>query len=271
MNKNEILTLWISVGAAIFAVILIYSYTQEKSAQISKTFGAQTLVVVAAEDINEMQTVQENMVELKQVPESFVQPGFVNQMEDIVGLVALAPISKGEQVLRNKIIKPGLETGLSLQVSPGKRAITLPVDEVRGVAHLIKPGDRVDLLVALDKSSGSRSGGQKRYIKTLLQDVIILATGIRISNELPRIHEEIGGEDFIKNLRTENKFSTITIESDPREVQNLVYILSTNPNSIFLSLRHPTDNGKFNLRPAELVHVLGQKTNLPARTPASRK
>ena len=241
MGKNETLTLWISVGAALFAVMLIYSYIQQKSKEITKTFGVRTSVVVATSDVNEMETVQENMVELKQIPESFAQPGFAKQIEDVVGLVALSPISKGEQVLRNKVIKPGPETGLSLQISPGKRALALPVDEIKGVSRLLKPGDRIDIITALDMGEGM---SKKKYIKTILQDVVILASGMDIVNELPRIYEEVGEQGYVKNLRTENKFSTITVEVSPREVQSLVYILSTNPNSLFFSLRHPSDNSK---------------------------
>ena len=254
MNKNETLTLWISVGAAIFAVTLLYSYTQEKTAEISKVFGVQTSVVVAVDLIQEMQTVQENMVELRQIPEKFVQPGYARRIEEIVGLVALAPINKGEQILKNKVIKPGPEIGLSLQVSPGKRAVTIPIDETRAVARLLKPGDRVDLVAALDLSAGV---AQKRYIKTILQDVVILATGLQIVNELPRIHEEIGGEDFIKNLRAENTFSSVTIELRPEEAQKLIYILSTNPGSLFLTLRHPSDNSHIKLKQVDMSDILG--------------
>lgn len=267
MGKNETLTLWISVGAALFAVILIYSYTQEKSAEIAKTFGVQTSVVMATQHINEMETVQENMVELKQIPESFVQPGFAKNIEDVVGLVALSPIGKGEQVLQNKVIKPGPETGLSLQISPGKRALTLPVDEVRGVGHLLKPGDHIDIITALDMGEGVT---KQRYIKTLLQDVIILASGKEIVNELPRLYEEVGSQGYIKNLRTENKFSTITVEVSPREAQRLVYILSTNPGSLFFSLRHRSDNSPVALSHTSLSNLFGASAPRPARQPATK-
>ena len=258
MRKNETLTLWISVGAALFAVLLIYSYTQKKSAEIAETFGVQTSVVVVVNDINEMETVQENMVELKQIPESFVQPGYAKQIEDVVGLVALSPIRKGEQILRNKVIKPGPETGLSLQISPKKRALTLPVDEVRGVAYLLKPGDRIDIITALDVGEGV---SKQRHIKTLLQDVVILAVGKEIVNELPRLYEEVGNQGYIKNLRSENKFSTITVEVGPRDAQRLVYILSTNPSSLFFSLRHPSDNEKPTLIHSGLSSLFG--ANMP--------
>ena len=155
MNKKETLSLWISIGAGVFAAFLVFSYTQEKTKNISKLFGKQTSVVVASQGIYEMQTVQENMVELVEIPEKFVQPGYARQLEDVVGLVALAPINQGEQMLQNKVILPGPETGLSLQVSPGKRALSVPVNKVRAVSHLLKPGDRVDLLVAVNLNVGT--------------------------------------------------------------------------------------------------------------------
>ena len=264
MNKKETLSFWISVAAGLFSAFLIFSYTQEKTKQISKVFGVQSSVVVAKQVIFEMQTVQEDMVELVQIPEKFVQPGHAKQIEDVVGLVALAPINKGEQVLKNKVILPGPETGLSLQVSPGKRAISIPINKTRAVSRLLKPGDRVDMLTAIDLQTGT---SQKRYIKALMQDVVILATGMRVVSELPRVHEEIGGESYIKNLRKETDFDTITIEATPEETQKIVYLLSTDPQSIFFTLRHPSDNEVLLLRQIQLADVLGGGVT---RQPASQ-
>ena len=254
MNKNETLTLWISIFAGVFAAFLIFSYTQEKTKEISKVFGVQTVVVKAVTPINEMQTIQEDMVELVEIPEKFVQPGYARQIEDVVGSVALAPINKGEQILGNKVILPGPETGLSLQVSPGKRAITIPINDQRAVGRLLKPGDRVDMVVAVDLNTGV---SQKRYIKTLMQDIVILATGLSVVNELPRLHEEIGGQDYIHNLRTKSDFSHVTIEATPADTQKIIYLLSTDPESIYFILRHPSDNSTLTLRQTELADVLG--------------
>jgi len=74
MNKNESRTLWISVIAAVFAVFLLYSYTQEKSAQLTEKFGAMKKVVIAKQDIYEMQTIDETMLEIVERPIDFVEP-----------------------------------------------------------------------------------------------------------------------------------------------------------------------------------------------------
>lgn len=258
MNQNETRTLWISVGAALFAVFLLYSYTQEKSAELTKKFGAKGQVVIARVDINEMETIDETMLEIRERPLDFIQPGAVNDPELAVGQVALAPIKKEEQILESKIMRPGPVTGLSLQVSPSKRAVTIPIDDMRGVGRLMKPGDRIDLIAALDVGQGAQ---QKREVKTIMQDVVILATGLRIANELPRLHERVGRDDYIKNLRSDTTFATITIEASPQEAQDLIFILSTSPGSLFATLRHPSDHTKRNMPVSTIESVLGKVNN----------
>ena len=264
MNKNETLTLWLSIGTAVFAVFLLYSYTQEKSAQISKKFGAMTSVVTAVRNIGEMETINDSMIQLEEYPSSFVQPEAILTMEEAIGLVALAPISGSEQLMKTKITRPGPTTGISLQVSPTKRALTIPIDEMRGVAKLLKPGDRIDIVAALDVKDGIN---QKRQIKTIMQDVVILATGIKVVSELPRVFEEISGESFIRNIRSATDFNTITIEADPKAIQSLVYVLSTSPGALFLSLRHPSDHHINSHLPISSLESLVGKGK--ARKPAS--
>lgn len=241
MNQNETRTLWLSVASALFAVFLLYSYTQEKSAELTKKFGAKANVVVATQDINEMETINETMLTIVERPIDFIEPKAINNPELAIGKVALAPIKEGEQILESKILKPGPATGLSLQVSPTKRALSLPVDEIRGVAKLLKPGDRIDIIAALDIGKGAK---QRREIKTIMEDINILATGVRITNELPRLYEKVGKLDYIKNLREDVSYTNITIEVTPKEAQKLIYIISTSPGSLFLTLRHPSDRKK---------------------------
>lgn len=270
MNQNETRTLWISVASALFAVFLLYSYTQEKSAELTKKFGAKQRVVVATQDINEMETVDETMLQIIEKPVDFIEPQAISDPELAVGMITLAPIRKDEQVLQSKLIKPGPVTGLSLQVSPTKRAVSIPINEVNGVAKLINPGDRIDIVAALDIGKGLN---QHREVKTLMQDVTVLATGPRVVNELPVLYEKMGKEDFIKNLRGDLNFNTITVEVSPEESQDLIYLLSTAQGSIFLTLRHPSDHAKRRFPESSIDSLLGKVSqdmmNLQQRAPAS--
>ena len=55
-------------------------------------------------------------------------------------------------------------------------------------------------------------------------------------------------------------FTNITVETSPQEAQNLIYILSTAPGSLFITLRHPSDHAKKRLPASTLNSVLGKVT-----------
>lgn len=256
MDSNETKTLWISVGSALFAVFLLYSWSQEQKASVHKKFGSKIQVVVAAKDIPEMSPIDESMLEVTEVPEDFKQPQAFQNPEMIIGQMAAAPIKKGEQILDTKLLLPGKDTGLSMHVTPGKRALTIPIDDMRGAAKLIKPGDRVDLIVAVDVGSGL---DKKREVRTLMQDVPILAAGQNIVDTVPAQLEEDGKENYLlNNLRKVSNFTSVTIEGSPVEIQNLVYILSTNPGSLFTVLRNPNDRYINPLKTADANDVMGK-------------
>lgn len=266
MENNETKTLWISIGCALFAVFLLYSWSQEQKAAMHKKFGSKKQVVIAAKDITEMQPIDESMLEVADVPASFVQPKALQSPEVAIGQLAAAPIKKGEQILDTKLLLPGKDTGLSSQVTPGKRAITIPIDDMRGIARLIKPGDRIDLITALDSGAGM---DKKKEIRTIMQDVPVLATGQNIVDTVPAQLEEDGKDNYLlNNLRKVNNFGSITIEASPNEIQHLVVILSSNPAALFAVLRNPNDRY---INPMKIVDgddVLG-KVKAAARVPAT--
>jgi len=239
-GSNETRTLWISLGAGIFAAFLLYSYSQEKKAEYDKVYGAMKNVVIAKVDIAEMQTIDDTMLEVVQKPTDFLQPGATQDPEAAVGQVAASPIKKGEQILQTKLLQPGPDTGISLQVAPTKRAVTLPIDEVRGVAKLIRPGDRVDIIAAIDSGKGVN---QKREVSVIMQDVVVLATGVNVVNNIPRTFEIDAGSKNVNqiSLNGSTNYTTLTVETTPKEAQDLIFIQATASGSIYFTLRNPND------------------------------
>lgn len=240
MNSNEGRTLWVSLGSGIFAALLLYSYSQDKKKEYDGIYGKMVNVVVARVDISEMRTIDDTMLEVIQRPADFVEPGVMNDPETAVGQVAAVPIKKGEQVLNTKLLQPGPDTGISLQVAPTKRAVSLPVDEVRGVAKLIRPGDRIDIFAAVDSGRGLQ---QRREVSLIMQDVVVLATGLSIRNTIPRVFElDSSGKNITQiSLTGDSRYNTITVEATPKEAQDLIFLMTTNPGNIFLTLRNPSD------------------------------
>lgn len=240
MGSNETRNLWLSIAAGVFAAFLLYSWSQEKRAEYNKKYGSLKTVVIAKEDIAEMRTVYDTMLTTIERPSEFVDADAVSNPDEIVGNVAAVPIKKGQIIVKNALLTPGPDTGISLQIAPSKRAISIPVDEVRGVAKLVRPGDRIDILTAVDTGKGVN---QKREVQTLMQDVVVLATGVNVMNNIPRVFElDSSGKNLSQIALTgDTKYSTITIEANQKEAQDLVYILSTSPGNIYLTLRNPND------------------------------
>lgn len=240
MGTNETRNLWISIAAGVFATFMLYSYSQEKKAEYDKKFGSTKRVVIAKEDIGEMQTIYDTMLETEERPATFVQPDSITVPDEIIGNVAATPIKKGQSILKNNLLTPGPDTGISLQVAPSKRAVTISVDEVRAVAKLIHPGDRVDIIAAIDVGKGVN---QHREVSILMQDVVVLATGVSIVNNIPRTFElDSTGKTLTQTALTgDTRYTTITIEANPKEAQDLIYIQATSPGNIYFTLRNPND------------------------------
>lgn len=238
--NNDSKTLWLSLGAGLFAAFLLYSYSQEKKAEYDRAYGTMKAVVVAKKDIRELEDINESMIEVVQKPADFVQPGAISDPDQAIGQVAVATFKKGEQILETKLLQPGPETGIALQVSPGKRAVTLPVDEVRGVAKLIRPGDRIDIYTAVDTGKGVN---QRREVSLMMQDVVVLATGVNVVNNIPRtVQLDNNTKNVIQtNLTANTTYTSLTIEASPKEAQDLIYIYTTSPANIFFTLRNPND------------------------------
>lgn len=85
---------------------------------------------------------------------------------------ALGPIEMDEPILSAKVTGPGERPTLSALVEDNMRALTVPVDEVFGVAGFILPGDRVDVVLTRALKAGDPSTSQA---DVLVQNVKVLA------------------------------------------------------------------------------------------------
>ena len=94
--------------------------------------------------------------------------------------ITLAAIQSDEPILNSKITGPGQRASLSTLLGKDKRAITIRVDDVRGVAGFILPNDRVDVVLI---RQDSESGGRRDISDLLLQDVKVIAIDQIVSEQ----------------------------------------------------------------------------------------
>ncbi|OUR93108.1 Flp pilus assembly protein CpaB [Halobacteriovorax marinus] len=241
---------------ASFAMFMVYTYIEDEKTKIIKKYGKEKSVVIAKVDIKELELIDDSKVTVTSMPSNFVHEKAFKTIKEIQNTVATVPILKGEQITKPRVSWPDERSGLSRQVSIGKRAISIDITERASVGKLIKPGDRVDILAGIDYAGG-RKDLQK--MKTILQDVLILSTGKSITGNLPIIGVKTPRIIKKMKLNTYSDYGTVTLELDPYEVQKLVFILSYNAGSRpYLSLRNNTDKKPVRIKSTKLFDILGE-------------
>jgi len=168
---------------AVFAMMMVYTYIDDQKSALINQYGVPVTVVTAKEDIQELELIDDSKLIITTVPKNFLQPGSFRSIKDLENTIATVPILKGEQITGPRVTYPGSKTGLSRQIAVGKRAVAINITEKDAVGRLIKPGDRVDVLAAIDISQGARKDLQKT--RTILQDVLVLSTGMSMTNSIP--------------------------------------------------------------------------------------
>ena len=285
MNSKAMTLSLVMAGIAVFFVTSSVTSIEEEA---KKKFGDEITVLVAKVDIKEMDTILDGMIEPRSIPRRFVEPSavafntlvkedsndYAMEIKRVLGNVAIVPIKKGEQLSINKITEPNMRTGLAPQVAPGKRAISISAGEIESVGKLVKPGDRVDVIVVLNTQVGSGGDSSNaRIAKTFLQDAVILAVGRNITNNIARKIESDGpsGKMHIKSLNEFDGYSSVTLEVDPAQAQGLAVIMADSMNKIYLTLRNNDDTDRTNLGGIRKNDLLNNEIRMPAQQPTGNK
>lgn len=148
MNRARLLrTIVLPLLIAMMATAGLYQVVRSRTPGVTGPEVETLPVVVAQQEIPPRTIIRPEMVTLRQVPVSYVLPGSIRSLDASIGHVTLVPIAAGEMVLTSRITaqRPG-SAGLSFSIPPGKRALTLQVDEISGVAGFPQVGDSVDIL-----------------------------------------------------------------------------------------------------------------------------
>ncbi len=253
MNSRAFTLSLIIAGIAMF---MVYSHISTKEAEFIKKYGKLSPVVVAKVDIKELELIDESKITVINVPQNFLSPGHFKSVEELFSTVATVPLLKGEQITKPRITYPGDRTGLSRQVSVGKRAVAIRITDYQAVSKLIKPGDRVDVVALVDYAGGKKD---RMELKTILQDVLILSTGLNVTNSIPIVGYKTSTEIKALKLNTYSNYNTVTLELDPDDVQRLMFVASGGTaGKWYLSLRNNDDKERVNIRGTRLFDLLGE-------------
>ncbi len=178
---------------------------------------AMSTVVVAAQPLRFGMELSSAQLREAPWPTDALPPGSTQTIAEFLKgpekRVVIAAMDPNEPVLAGKVTGPGQRATLSAVIAPGMTAVSIPLSETQGVAGLVLPGDRVNIMLTrtLDKDQS--------FTDTLLQDVRVVAV------------------DQVMDQRTEKPLAirSATVEVMPQDAKRVA--LATSLGSLSLMLR----------------------------------
>ncbi|MGE4337169.1 MAG: Flp pilus assembly protein CpaB [Pigmentiphaga sp.] len=215
---------WLGLGLALFAGVAAAWVAQRHLQTLASDLQARhqtatRAVVVAAQDLAPGTRLQWEHLAVRQMPERWL-PADVLGPEDfpVIEHAALQhPVRRGDPLPWGYLAAPAER--FSTQLAAGRRAVTIPVDDINSLAGLLQPGDRIDLYVSFQHRG-------ERVTAPLLQGMRVLATG-----------RQQDGHDGLADVGV--RFATVTLDASPPEAVRL--IAAREQGTISAMLRHGGD------------------------------
>ncbi len=174
-NLRALMMLLIASAAGLTAVIFASRW------MMTQNTDATTKVVVATADIDLGQRISPEFVKTIDWPSGSVPPGTFHDVGKVDGRVLKESTMPGEPILEAKLSPQGTTGGLSAVIDPGKRAITVRVNDVIGVAGFALPGNYVDIIVNTQKDSNAQS--DQKISKIVLDHILVLAVAQEVGRD----------------------------------------------------------------------------------------
>jgi pilus assembly protein CpaB len=222
MRNTTAITIVVALAMGGGAAVLARSWLQLQTNALAANQPAGHVVVAAEPLAYGTVVTPDSIVEIPWYANTLPDGAFASKDDLLQGgrRTVLYPLKRGEPVLRSRITGAGQRASLAALLEDGKRAVTVRVDDVRGVAGFVLPGDFVDLVMIADEPSSKRQS----YSDILLEHLKVLAID-QIASE---------GEEKPTVARA------VTLEVTKEQAQKV--LLATNVGKLSLLLSRPNES-----------------------------
>ena len=190
MRRSNVLVLLIAIVMGGVAAFMARTWIM---AQATAPAPAGTIVVAATPLVFGAALTRDNLTEISWPAGQLPDGAFATKDEILKDgrRAVLSPVARAEPIIKTKITGPDQRASLSALLEDGKRAVTVRVDDVRGVAGFVLPGDRVDVL--LIRSVARPNGPAENISDVLLQHVKVLAVDqvVNERQEAPKVAQAV--------------------------------------------------------------------------------
>lgn len=173
MKPKQLALLAVALGCGLIAAIGINQLLGARHVEPTES-GLKLDVCIAKSKIGVGDTIKLENINLVPFPQENVPPDAITKLEDLQGRRAKSLIHPGVPILEGQLLAKG-EKGedVTEHIPVGMRLAPVRVDNVSGVAGLVKPGDHVDVVVHLRENQTLGLLSSKTI--TFLQNVKVLA------------------------------------------------------------------------------------------------
>jgi pilus assembly protein CpaB len=230
---------WLLLAAvfALMASLMALGWLKRQAASRLPSQAKSTLVVVAKTKVGPANLLSGGQLTTDVWHQEKIPSGTFGKVDQVAGRVTATSLMPGELVTENKLAPKGTVPGITALLSPNQRAMTVKVDEASGVAGFLVPGDRVDVVVIVDKGPYDKDP----LAKLLLQNLKVLGTGQKMENR-PGDKPQI--------------VPTVTLEVTPEEGERLA--LAAQEGRISLVLRGRNDQHLVDTLGVEASRLFGR-------------
>lgn len=207
-------------------------------------------VVVAAVDIPAGGRIGPEMLSTLDWPSGSLPAGAITDPAALKDRVVKLDVVRGEAIIEGKLAPAGTKGGLSAVIAEGKRAMTVRVNDVVGVAGFALPGNYVDILVHAQKEGSGKDDKSKPISKTVLEHVLVLA-----------VAQEASRDDTKPKV-----VSAVTLELSLADAEKLD--LARSIGTLSLALRNQSDPEKVSTEGITKGDLFGEPKVFKAAAPA---
>jgi pilus assembly protein CpaB len=239
-GTRGLVMLLIALVAGVAAVVMASRWMQAQAKDADR-------IAVAALDIEIGARLTPEMVRLVEWPPSSVPPGAFPDLAALEGRVVKTGVTRGEPLIEGKLAPAGTKGGLSAVVSEGKRAMTVRVNDVVGVAGFALPGNYVDIMVNTQNEGAQRANHDRAISKIVLERILVLAVAQESDrdNTKPKV------------------VNAVTLEVSPGQAEALD--LARSVGTLSLVLRNQTDPKPGGTEGATKLTLLPQEEREPPK------
>jgi pilus assembly protein CpaB len=213
-NKRALLMMALAIVLGLAAVVMASRWLLRQSPSSANK------IIVAAVDVNLGQRLTPEMLKPLDWPADSLPRGALRDTSKLVGRVLKTSVLRDEPLSEARLAPAGTLGGLSALITEGKRAITVRVNDVVGVAGFALPGNFVDIIV---NTQSAGSGNENAISKIVLERILVLA-----------VAQEVGRDETKPRV-----VNAVTLEVTPAQAENID--LARSVGSLSLVLRNQVD------------------------------